>query len=110
MNQEPRGLRFPFSAGAEVILESAPESIPAQVMELSLRGCFLETSFVLKEQEHVQIKIFHSHEYFEALAEVIYVRPAGVGLVFGDIKPHFRSVLQRWILAALDNQAKSERS
>jgi hypothetical protein len=55
----------------------------------------------------VLAKIFYAEEYFEALAEVLYVSPSGVGLVFGDVKPHFRSVLQAWILAALDNQVKS---
>ena len=115
MNQEQRelearrGLRFPFKADAEVVPESPSQSVPARVTELSFRGCFLEISAALKKQQRVHVKIFHSDEYFEASEEVIYVRPAGVGLVFGDIQPHFRSVLQTWILSALDNQAKSKR-
>ena len=108
MNQEKRGLRFPFSTSAEVILESSRQSIPARVMELSLRGCFLEISSPLREQQRVRVKIWYSDEYFEASAEVLYVRPTGVGLVFGDMKPHSRNVLQGWILAALDNQAELE--
>lgn len=78
MNQEKRGLRFPFTAGAEIILESSPESIRVHVTELSLRGCFLEIPFSLKEQQRVQLKIFSTGEYFEACAEVIYVRPTGI--------------------------------
>jgi hypothetical protein len=115
MNQEQReledqrGLRFRFKADAEVVPESPSKSLPARVTELSFRGCFLEISAALTEQQRVHVKIFQSDEYFEALAEVIYVRPAGVGLVFGDIQPHFRSVLQAWILSASDNQAKSKR-
>jgi hypothetical protein len=108
MNQERRGLRFPFSARAEVILGSSRERIPARVMELSLQGCFIEISFLLKERQRVQVEILYLDKNFEALAEVIYVRPTGVGLVFRDMKPHFRSVLQAWILTALDNQAKSD--
>lgn len=106
MNQEPRGLRFLFKASAEVILEGSPESVPARVTELSLRGSFLEFPSSLREKEHMQVKIFHADEFFEAPAEVIYVRPTGVGVLFGDMRPHFRKVLQAWILAALDNQAK----
>jgi len=108
MDQENRGLRFPFSTGAEVILGSSRESIPARVTELSLRGCFLEIPCLLREQQRLQVKILYSDQYFEALAEVLYVRPTGVGLVFGDMKPHSRNVLQAWILAALDNQAELE--
>jgi hypothetical protein len=52
----------------------------------------------------VLLKIHHSGEYFEAEALVLYVKPSGIGLVFRDIKPHFRSVLQKWILSALDGQ------
>jgi len=45
MDQERRGLRFSFSASAEAAPESAPTDFaPARVTELSLRGCFLETS------------------------------------------------------------------
>jgi hypothetical protein len=106
MSREPRGLRFPFSAGAEVILEGSREAVPARVTELSLRGCFLEISLPLQEQQQLQVKILHQHEFFEGPAVVIYTRREGIGLMFGDMKPHFRSVLQAWILAALDNQVK----
>jgi len=108
MNQEKRGLRFPFSASAEVIPEGQREGIPARVMELSLRGCFLEITSHLKEHQRLRVKIWYSHEYFEASAQVLYVRSTGVGLVFGDMKPHSRGVLQAWILAALDNQPELE--
>jgi hypothetical protein len=115
MNQEQReledrrGLRFQFNFGAEVVPEGAPESIPARVTELSLRGCFLETSAALKEQQRVHVRIVQSNESFEALAEVIYLRPGGAGLVFADMEPRSRSVLQEWILSALDKQGKSKR-
>jgi PilZ domain len=107
--EDRRGLRFPFGADAEVVLEGSPESIPARATELSFRGCFLEISAALREQQRVHVKIFHADEYFEALAEVIYVRPGGAGLVFGNTEPHFRSVLQAWILSELDHQGKSKR-
>jgi len=103
--ENKRGLRFPFKADAEVVLPSASDKIPARVTELSFRGCFLEISSVLQEKLRLRVKIFHSDEFFESSAEVIYVRPTGVGLVFGNMEPPFRKVLQAWILAALDAQA-----
>jgi hypothetical protein len=105
MDQEHRGLRFAFSAGAEIALGSSPTAfVPARVTELSLRGCFLETSAPFEMQRPVLLKIHDSGEYFEAEASVLYVKPSGLGLVFREIKPHFRAVLQKWVLAALDNQ------
>jgi PilZ domain len=107
--EERRGLRFPFSADAEVTLENSTEKISAQVTELSFRGCFLESSAVLKERHRLHVKIFQGSEFFEGMAEVIYVRPSGVGLMFGNLQPHFLRVLQGWILTALDNQSKAQR-
>ena len=105
MDQEHRGLRFAFSGGAEVALRSSPTAfVPARVTELSLRGCFLETSASFELQRPVLLKIHDSDEYFEAEASVLYVKPSGMGLVFREIKPQFRAVLQKWVLAALDAQ------
>ena len=111
MDQEHRGLRFAFSASAEIARESSPTSfVPASVKELSLRGCFLETSASFELQRPVLLKIHHSKEYFEAEASVLYVNPTGIGLVFREIKPHFREILQKWVLAALDNQTNASQT
>jgi hypothetical protein len=105
MDQEHRGLRFAFGAGAEIAPESSPTGfVPGRVTELSLLGCFMETSASFEMQRPVLLKIYNSGEYLEAPASVLYVKPSGMGLVFREIKPHFRAVLQKWVLAALDNQ------
>jgi hypothetical protein len=104
LHQDRRGLRFSFSASAEVSLEGSSESLRARVTELSLRGCFLEISGRFAEQQRLQVKIFNTKDFFEASAEVIYVRKSGVGVLFGDINPHFHQVLRKWVLAALDRQ------
>ncbi|HKW57789.1 MAG TPA: PilZ domain-containing protein [Candidatus Acidoferrum sp.] len=106
MEKDPRGLRFKFAADAEVRVGESPTGIPCRVTELSLRGCFLETADSFAEQQRFRVKIFNSGEYFESPADVIYVRPTGVGVVFAETNPHFRSVLQKWVLLALDHQAE----
>jgi hypothetical protein len=108
MKQEQRGLRFPFNARAEVILENSAEKIPARVMELSLQGCFIEISPLRGESHRLSIKIWHSDKIFEASAKILYVRASGVGLLFLNVKPSSRELLQAWILAALDSQVKLE--
>jgi hypothetical protein len=105
MDEERRGLRFAFSASAEIGLANLPTvSASARVTELSLRGCFLETSASFEIQRPVLVKINYGGEYFEAEASVLYVRPAGIGLVFGEVKPEFRAVLQKWVLSTMDSQ------
>ncbi len=109
MDQEHRGLRFSFSANAEVAPESSPTAfVPARVTELSFRGCFLQTSASFEAQRPVLLKIYNSGEYFEAQASVLYVMPSGLGLVFRKINPHFRAILQNWDLGALDKESEAQ--
>lgn len=111
MKREQRGLRFPFGGRAEVTVAKSNETFAARATELSLRGCFLEISSLPKECRELRVKIWHDEEFFEGPAEILYVRATGVGVVFGsEMKPHYRALLQKWILAALDAQAKLEPS
>ena len=100
--EDRRGLRFPFSASAEIIPQGSRQGSPAHVSELSFRGCFLETCSAMKEHQRMHLKIFFQDQFFETPAEVLYVRPNGLGLVFGETNPHFRHVIQDWILTAMD--------
>ena len=105
MDREHRGLRFAFSADAEIAPENSPAaSFPARVTELSLHGCFVESSASFELHHPVLLRVHHSGENFEASASVLYSQASGMGLVFSEVKPHFREVLQKWILAALDGQ------
>ncbi len=109
MEHERRGLRFAFSAVAEIAPEDSPTgTVPARVTELSLQGCFLETSARFEMQQPVWVKIYVSGEYFETKASVLYFRPSGMGLLFRDMKPHFRAVLQNWVVTALNNQPDAQ--
>jgi|SRR3984893_2288355 len=109
MNRDCRGLRFSFNADAEIAPESSPKAIlPARVTELSLQGCFLETAASFELQRNVLVKIQDAGESFEADAVILYTRPSGLGLMFRDVKPRFRDVLQNWILKALDRQLEAQ--
>ena len=109
MDEKRRGLRFPFSAAAEVALESSPSAgVAARVAEISQHGCYVDISAPFGAQTPVLLKIFNSGEYFEAKATGIYVKPAlGMGLEFREVKPHFRDILQKWVVATMHNQKKT---
>jgi hypothetical protein len=110
VDQERRGLRFVFTAAAEIAPENSPgASLATRVAELSLHGCYVETPAPFNADTRVLVKIFNSAEYFEAKATVIYVKPAlGMGLAFREVRPNFRAVLQKWILAAMHSQKKPQ--
>jgi hypothetical protein len=109
MNRECRGLRFSFNADAEIAPDTSPKAIvPGRITELSLQGCFLETSASLELHRQVLLKIHDSSEFFEAEAVVLYTRPSGLGLIFREVKPRYRDVLQNWIIKALDRQLEAQ--
>jgi hypothetical protein len=106
MHEEKRGLRFQFTAEAEVRSQGSPQSVSARVTELSLRGCFLETSGSFADHERVRVKLFNADDCIETPADVIYSRATGVGVLFADTTSHVRGVLQNWVLTALDHHAE----
>ena len=105
MYSDRRGLRFAFAASAELALKDSPKAIvPGQATELSLQGCFVETSAAFEVQRLVLVKIYDSQESFEAEAVVLYVRPTGLGLLFREFTPESAAILQNWMIKALDSQ------
>jgi PilZ domain len=108
MDQDRRGFRFMFDAAAEIAQESSPSAtVSVRATEISLHGCYLETPAPFAEFTPVFVKIFYASEYFEAKGTVIYVKQAlGMGVQFRDVKPPCRIILQKWILAALQNRSK----
>lgn len=94
--------RYLFSAPAEIVVEQSGAKTLARVEELSLHGCYLEVTIPIGVKTAVVVKIFGPKDYFEATATVIYSNPTnGMGLAYRNVKPHFRAVLQKWLLAAM---------
>jgi hypothetical protein len=99
--QQRRVPRYAFVAPAAVLPEKGTP-VGGNIKELSLYGCYLDAASTLAPRTKVLVKIFMPGEYFEANATVAYANPAlGLGLVFRDVKPAFRSVLRKWLLMAM---------
>lgn len=102
MERERRRVpRFPFIASAEVVEETSGAKMKVRVSELSLYGCYLDTINSLPMGSRVQVKIVTDAESFEAPATIIYAQPNfGMGLAFGEIKPPYLAILQKWLGSA----------
>src|SRR5579862_455501 len=99
--QERRVPRYAFVAPAAVLPEKGAP-VGGNIKELSLYGCYMDVASTLAPRTKVLVKIFMPGEYFEANATVAYANPTlGLGLVFRDVKPAFRSVLRKWLLMAM---------
>lgn len=102
--QQRRVPRYPFVAPATVIPESGTP-VGGNVTELSLYGCYLDSTAPLAPRSRVLVKIYAPNgQYFEANCTVIYANPnLGMGLVFRQVKPVDLAVLRKWLLAAMQD-------
>ena len=102
MEQERRRMpRVPFVASAELLEVDTGTRMNAQVSELSLHGCYVDSLNPLPKGTSVYVKIFTEEYFFETPAIVVYCHPhLGMGLAFHDVKPHFVGVLQNWLMAS----------
>ena len=100
-SQERRVPRYSFEAPAAILPEKGVP-VGGNLKELSLYGCFVDAASSIAPRTKVLVKIFMPGEYFEANATVAYANAAlGLGLVFRDVRPHFRTVLRKWLLMAM---------
>ena len=98
--------RFPFVANAEVREANSDAKLNARVSEISLNGCYLDMINPLPMGTMVFVKIFTETDFLETSASVVYSHPnLGIGLAFRELSPHFRPVLQKWLLEALRSSA-----
>jgi hypothetical protein len=102
-----RGLRFPFSAEAEVSLEGSDKKVPARVTEIGAHGCFLQMGNPFDTGSAIFVKFFADAKFFETKATVAYSQPnLGMGVSFRDMKPYFVDVLRKWLLEAMISKNK----
>jgi PilZ domain len=109
VDQKRSGLRVRFAAAAEIAPEHSPRAtLNAQLTEIGLQGCTVETPAPFDVGTPVVLKIFSDSQYFETKATVVSVKSAaGMELTFRDTKPQFAGVLQRWLLAGMRNPEKT---
>lgn len=93
-----RARRYPFHANIELTDVKSDVEVRHRTRDLSLFGCFVETSNPWATGTKVSIKIGHRGVNFLALGKVGYARAnAGMGIVFTNIPPHGQLVLETWI-------------
>ena len=97
-----RGLRFAFTAEAEVSLEGSEQKLPARVTEIGPQGCYLQMGKPFEAGSAIFVKFFAEAKFFEAKAQVAYSQPhLGMGVSFREMKPYFADVLRIWLLEAM---------
>jgi hypothetical protein len=102
-----RGMRFRFTAEAEVSLEGSDHKLPARVTEIGPQGCFLQMGKPFEAGSPIFVKFFAESKFFETKANVVYSKPnLGMGVSFREMKPYFVDVLRKWLLEAMISKNK----
>lgn len=97
-----RDLRCSFIAPAELIDTRAGVRIQARTSDLSINGCYIDTLNPLPVGASVRLRIHKDNQLFDARASVSSQHPgSGMGLVFGELTPPQRAILETWLCESL---------
>jgi hypothetical protein len=90
--------RYPFVASAEEIDIDTGAKLSTRVLELSLKGCYLDTLNPFPKGTKIRLVIFHGDSKFTALATVMYSQPnLGMGARFKAVEREQLEVLRTWL-------------
>jgi hypothetical protein len=93
-----QALRYPFTAAAEVVEVFSQARVTGRTSDLGTGGCYIDALTPHAVGATVRLRIERERRVFEAVATVIYAHLSmGMGLVFTDIKPEHRAVLESWM-------------
>lgn len=95
--------RFPFSAQAEITLHDGTW-LPAQVAEISARGCYVDTLEPIPVGTEFELSICDGTHTCELPGKVIYEHVGGgfgvvgMGVVFGNVGFEQHSAIDAWLV------------
>lgn len=100
--------RFPFVADAEITLHDGTW-LPAQLSELSSRGCYIDALESIPVDTDLHLWICDGATTCEVNGKVIYKQSGGglgvvgMGVVFGEMSPEQHSAIDAWLRALAGN-------
>jgi PilZ domain-containing protein len=98
MHERRSATRYNFGAIAEVIDLDKRDALVSLTRDLSLSGCFVQTTTPYPEGTTVRVRIIHSGAEFLAVGKVsANVTATGMGIAFTQIQSNDRAILKRWL-------------
>lgn len=91
--------RCPLVAYAEVVELQSNTHLRARTSDLSLDGCYLETTNAFPAGTEIRVKIAHNAATFTALGVVVYSESnVGMGIGFIEVQLDQHTILERWLV------------
>ena len=97
-SERRRAPRCPLIASAEVIEVQTKTRLRARISDLSIVGCYLDTTNSLPAGTEVLVHIANNKEIFGALGIIAYCHPnMGMGVRFTDVPLDQHEILEKWV-------------
>lgn len=97
-SEHHRAPRHTFVASVELTDVQSEKRVDARTKDVSLFGCFAETTVPLPEGTKVRFRIVWAGSSVAGLGKVAYTRPgSGVGIHFLNVEPSSLPILERWL-------------
>lgn len=86
-----------FTAGVTVVEPASQTEIEAHTTDLSAGGCYVDTMNPLPVGTDINLRLTKDGKSFHTKARVVYCQNSvGMGLLFTEIEPMQRPVLEKW--------------
>jgi hypothetical protein len=93
-----RAPRYQLVADDEIVSPLSRESLKARTSDVSLVGCFMNTTYALPSGTKIQLQLTHEGTTLMASGAVARSEPSmGFGVSFGELKAAQQILLQKWL-------------
>lgn len=90
--------RFRFTARAEVSDHSSDKLLTGKIVEISQRGCYVNTLSAPPSGTRIRLRITHGLNTFKSIGDVKHVEPGtGMGVQFIDTPEDQQRILDGWL-------------
>jgi len=97
-HERRRAPRCPLIASVEVIALAIDRHLRARISDLSLTGCYLDTTNFFPVGTEVRLRISHHEATFTALGVDASCQPnMGMGVRFTDVQLDQHAILDQWL-------------
>ncbi len=98
MNDERRRApRYQLIAEAELVELRSNARLTARTSDVSLVGCFMNSSRSFPEGTRIQLRLLREQEAFTSLGMIARIQPMGMGVSFSDMKEDQSKILRGWL-------------
>jgi PilZ domain-containing protein len=94
-----RAPRYRLITTAEVSAEGSNATVKAKTSDVSLVGCFMNTTQSFPQGTKVKLKLLWNDDSFSSTGVVSRLQPMGMGISFENVKKDQTETLRQWLSA-----------